>query len=67
MDALSSAYSGMMAASRQLDATAQSVAGGDVTPVSAVGMITAKTDFQANAAVMKTADQMLGSLLDIKV
>jgi flagellar hook protein FlgE len=33
----------------------------------AVEQISAKTDFKANAAVIKTADEMTGALLDMKV
>ncbi|MFZ0267698.1 flagellar basal body rod C-terminal domain-containing protein [Caulobacter sp.] len=33
----------------------------------AVEQISAKTDFEANAAVIKTADEMTGALLDMKV
>jgi len=68
MDAISSGFFGMMTASRQLDTTAASLANGTVDPVTAViGAAQDKTAFQANAAVVKTADAMMGSLLDIKV
>lgn len=33
----------------------------------AVEQVSAKTDFKANAAVIKTADAMTGALLDMKV
>jgi flagellar hook protein FlgE len=68
MDAISSGFYGMMAASNQLDTTAASLAKGTVDPVTAViGAAEDKTAFQANAAVVKTADSMIGALLDIKV
>lgn len=68
MDAINSAFYGMMSASRQLDSTAASLAKG--TPLDAAAVVSegqAKTAFSANAAVMKTADQMTGALLDIKI
>jgi flagellar hook protein FlgE len=68
MDAISSGYFGMATASHQLDTTAASLANGTVDPATAlVGVAQDKTAFQANAAVVKAADQMIGSLLDMKV
>lgn len=78
MQALSIAAAGMMAAADRLNASAQRVASagvqaeraetlGDVDFVAErVGQISAATDFKANAAVIRTADQMTGALLDLK-
>ena len=79
MQALSIAATGMMAAASRLNASAQRVAAADVHAERAedlkdpdyvaerVEQIGAATDFKANAAVIKTADQMTGALLDLKV
>ncbi len=68
MDAISSASFGMMAASRQLDSTAASLAKGNpLDPATVVNTVQAQTAFKANAAVFKTADKMTGALLDMKV
>jgi len=53
MDAINSAYSGMMSASNQLDTTAASLAKGTpFDPTTAVNEVQAKTAFKANAIVM---------------
>ncbi|PTS86999.1 MULTISPECIES: flagellar basal body rod C-terminal domain-containing protein [unclassified Caulobacter] len=73
MQALAIAAAGMTAAANRLTASAERAAAasardGDVDPVrEAVERVTAKTDFEANVAVAKTADRMTGALLDLKV
>ncbi|MBO9545745.1 flagellar basal body rod C-terminal domain-containing protein [Caulobacter sp.] len=79
MQAISIAASGMMAAADRLHASAQRVAAsdaqaeraqtlGDVDYVNErVQQIGAATDFKANAAVIRTADEMAGALLNLKV
>lgn len=79
MQALSIAAAGMMAAADRLNASAQRVAASDaqVEKVSdgrdvdyvgeRVAQIGAATDFKANAAVVKTSDDMTRRLLDLKV
>ncbi len=67
MDAMAIGVAGMTAASRQFDASAvRTVDGGDPA-TEAVSQISAKTDFEASAKVVQTADQMMGSLLNMKV
>jgi flagellar hook protein FlgE len=71
MDPISTARYGMMAASRSLDASASRVAnvGGDDSvdyAKEAVGQIEAKQAFSANVGVVKIADQMWQSLLDLQ-
>lgn len=79
MQALSISASGMMAAADRLSASAQRVAASDAQveknaetkDVDYVGervaQIGTATDFKANAAAVKTADEMSKRLLDIKV
>jgi flagellar hook-associated protein FlgK len=73
---ISSIYSvasyGLNSAANQLNTTAQKIAGyGTDTADSndlaqnVVDLIGEKTSFKANALVLKTADQTLGTLLDI--
>ena len=76
MQALNTAAAGMFAAADRLSASAQRTAAWSVEEgkaeskvdlaKEAVEQISAKTDFKANAAVAKTADEMMGALLDIK-
>ncbi|WP_297515040.1 flagellar basal body rod C-terminal domain-containing protein [uncultured Caulobacter sp.] len=79
MQALSIAASGMIAAADRLNASAQRVASADVAAQKAqddkdidyvgerVAQIGAAADFKANAAVVRTADEMTKRLLDLKV
>ncbi|HUO23784.1 MAG TPA: flagellar basal body rod C-terminal domain-containing protein [Caulobacteraceae bacterium] len=66
MDAISTATSGMTAALSRFDQAAGAIASpnGDLAQA-AVLTIDAKASFTANAAVLKTADEMMGALLDI--
>lgn len=68
MDPISTARYGMMAASQQLTASANRIArGGDVDyGAEAVNTIAAKQAFSANVGVIKVADEMWQSLLDIQ-
>ena len=75
MQVLNTAAAGMFAAADRLSASAQRTAAWGVEQGQAeqkidlaheaVEQISAKTDFKANAAVAKTADEMTGALLDI--
>lgn len=78
MQALSIAAAGMMAAADRLSASAQRVAAADAQAEAnsvrdvdyvkeRVDQIGAETDFKANAAVVRTADEMTGTLLNLKV
>jgi flagellar hook protein FlgE len=79
MQAISIAAAGMMAAADRLNASAHRMAAADsqVERAETLGdvdyvkertqQIGAATDFKANAAVMKTADEMTGALLNLKV
>ena len=71
MDPISTARYGMMAATRQLTASANRIAadapGGDIEYASeAVNQIEAKQAFKANVGVIKVADEMWQSLLDLQ-
>jgi flagellar basal body rod protein FlgC len=68
MDPISTARYGMMAATRQLNAAASNIAaGGEVDYAhEAVGLIEAKHAFQADVGVIKVADEMWQSLLDLQ-
>ncbi len=70
MDPISTARYGMMAATRSLEASASRVAtmaGGSVDYAQeAVGQIEAKQAFSANVGVIKIADKMWQSLLDLQ-
>lgn len=71
MDPIATAQYGMLAASRRFDASAGRVArmgveGGNIDlPMEVVEQITARTEFSANASVIRTAQDMTGELLDI--
>jgi flagellar hook protein FlgE len=73
MDPIATAQYGMLAASRKFEASAFRVAAmgdaeanADVDLVSeTVEQITAQHAFAANISVIKTADRMVGDLLDI--
>ena len=72
MSVISTATSGMSAALRRFDASASAIArqyeaeerelelADEVTNI-----VTAKAEFQANAAVARTGSKMIGSLVDI--
>lgn len=73
MQAASLALSGLKAATARFDASAQRTArAGDPAAetdlvTDTVERISAKHDFSANLAVLKTADEMTRRLLDLKV
>jgi flagellar hook protein FlgE len=68
MDPISTARYGMMAATRQLEGAANRIAGGgDVDYAGeAVNQIEAKQAFKADVGVIKVADEMWQSLLDLQ-
>jgi hypothetical protein len=70
MNPIVTAQYGLMAASRTFDASARRVAtaGADSDVdlgTEVVNQITAKQSFSANLGVLRTADEMMGDLLDI--
>lgn len=79
MQAISTAAAGMMAAGDRLYASARRVAASDARAETVAEQkdvdyvkerteqIGAATDFKANAAVLRTADEMTGALLNLKV
>ena len=74
MNVLSTALAGMTAATNRFEASANKTLqsftpeGSDQDMVEGVvGQISAKHEFEANVKVAKTADEMMGVLLDMKV
>ena len=71
MDPIATAQYGLLAASRRFEASASRVARMGVESenvdlaAEVVQQITAKTEFSANLAVIRTAQDMTGELLDI--
>lgn len=66
---LTTAAAGMQAAAARLETSARRVASGEMETyaIEAVEQVRAKSEFFANAAVARTADQMTGRLLDILI
>ena len=66
---LSIAAAGMQNAANRFEASARRTTEGslDTLAVEAVEQIRARQDFSANAAVARTADDMMGTLLDVLV
>ena len=69
MQALSIAAAGMSSALNRFETGARRTASGTLDTVAqdVVEQVQAETAFSAKVAVARTADQMLGALLDIKV
>ena len=63
--ATSTALEGLKKATNTLQNAAQNIAGGSQDPQDIVSLSTAATSFKANAAVIKTENEMTQSLLDI--
>ena len=63
--ATSTAIEGLKKATSTIDNAAQNIAGGSQDPQDIVSLSQAATSFKANAAVIKTSDEMTKSLLDI--
>lgn len=59
------AAAGLHRATDRLGAAASSIAEAGPGIAAAVETMQAKTDFKANAAVLRTANEMMGALLDI--
>jgi hypothetical protein len=63
--AQTNALQGLKKAISSLDQAAQNIASGSLDPQDVVSLSQAATNFKANAAVLKTADQASQSLLNI--
>lgn len=57
---------GMRRATRLVEEAARGIAGGEVTSARMVDMIKGERMFEANASVMRTQDEMIGTLLNVK-
>jgi hypothetical protein len=55
---------GLRRSQRKLEENAQAIARGDLSPDNIVGLIEAEKSFKANAVVVRTADRMVGTILD---
>jgi flagellar hook protein FlgE len=64
-NATSTAIEGLKKATNTVNTAAQNIAGGSQDPQDIVSLSQASTSFQANAAVIRTSDEMTKSLLDI--
>jgi hypothetical protein len=65
MDALAIGAAGMISATQRFDQAAGATVSNPGDPQAVVDQISAKASFDASAKVVKTADRMLGSLLDM--
>ena len=66
--ALSTSLAGMTAAFARLDRAAGKIASADSTdslPEAAVDLVEARTSVRANAAVLRSTDETIGTLLDV--
>jgi flagellar hook protein FlgE len=57
---------GMRRSQRRLEESAGEIAKGDLSPDKVVSMIEAEHAFKANAAVARTTDRMIGTILDAR-
>lgn len=64
-NATATAVNGLKRAQQQLDDTAQNIASGSLDPKDIVDLSLAANSFKANVAVVKTADEMSKSLLNV--
>jgi flagellar hook protein FlgE len=65
-NATSNAIEGLKKAQNTVDKAAQNIAGGSQDPQDIVALSQAATSFKANAAVIKTQNEISKTLLDIK-
>jgi len=63
-DLFAAPLQGMRRGIEQMNAAAQQVAQGDISPDNVVQQIQAEVMVKANAIAARTADEILGSLLD---
>ena len=63
-DLFAAPLEGMRRGVSQANTAAAGIAQGDVSPENMVGLIEAKIQVKASAAAARTADQLIGTLLD---
>lgn len=63
---IGSGLSGMTRATQRVERAAGEIAQGSLDPKDVVELTLGQREFEANAAVLRTADEMLGTLLDRK-
>lgn len=64
--ALYTAREGMGRAEDKLNEAAGKISQGDISSSRMVDLIVSERMYQANAAVVRTSDEMLGTLIDVK-
>ena len=64
-NAANTAVNGLKRVEQQLQGTAQNIASGSLDPKDVVDLSTEANSFKANVAVVKTADEMTKSLLNV--
>jgi flagellar hook protein FlgE len=65
VNVFSNAVDGLKKATAALDQAAQNIAGGSLNPQDVVSLSQSAIGFKANAAVLRTEDEVTQSLLDI--
>ena len=60
-----SPFRGIQAAAAKVEKHAEAIASGDINVDDMVGLMEGQRSFEANLAVVKTGDQMIGTLLDM--
>ena len=65
-DAFSSARNGLSRSEKRLNGAAREIASGDISSSRMVELIVSERMYQANASVIRTSDQMLGALINVK-
>ncbi|HQF38896.1 MAG TPA: flagellar basal body rod C-terminal domain-containing protein [Opitutaceae bacterium] len=66
-NAVARAQEGMRRGLARFGTAAEEISRGNLDPSNVVGQIEGQRTYEMNAAVVRTADEMLGTLLDIKV
>lgn len=56
----------MSRSERRLNHAAQGIASGDISSSRMVELIVSERMYQANASVIRTSDQMLGALINVR-
>jgi flagellar basal body rod protein FlgG len=62
---LANAQEGMQRSMEQVNAASESIANGDLDPGNMIDLMVGQRTYAMNAKLVKTADQMMGTLLDV--
>jgi flagellar hook protein FlgE len=66
-DPIVSAQAGMRRGLALYSTAAEALAQGNLDPGNVIGLIEGQRTYEMNAQVVRTSDEMLGTLLDVKV